>query len=134
MALKDCRCCRYEFVRLAPAVERDAAELDAAIDTAEKDPSHDPFDVEELRQRAATKRKEQEVLEKNRRDAVAKEKAEADARQKAELLAKQQSEAAPKKERSTPTKNFKVATPINDDDDEPFVLVFCVSVGTAQAT
>lgn len=101
------------------AVERDAAELDAAIDTAEKDPSHDPFDVEELRQRAATKRKEQEVLEKNRRDAVAKEKAEADARQKAELLAKQQSEAAPKKERSTPTKNFKVATPINDDDDEP---------------
>ena len=26
-ALKDCRCCRYEFVRLAPAVERDAAVL-----------------------------------------------------------------------------------------------------------
>ncbi len=99
------------------AVERDAAELDAAIDTAEKDPSHNPFDVEELRQRAATKRKEQEVLEKSRRDAVAKEKVESVARQKAELLAKQQSEAAPKKERSTPTKNFKVAAPINDDDE-----------------
>ena len=70
-----------------------------------------------MRQRAATKRKEQEVLEKNRRDAVAKEKAEAVARQKAELLAKQQLEAAPKKERSTPIKNFKVATPINDDDE-----------------
>jgi len=57
------------------AIERDTAELDAAIDSAEKDPSHDPFDVEELRQRAATKRKEQEVLEKNRRDAVAQDKA-----------------------------------------------------------
>jgi len=99
------------------AVERDAAELDAAIDTAEKDPSRNPFDVEELRQRAATKRKEQEILEKNRRDAVAKEKAEAVARQEAELLANQQSEASSKKERSTSTKNFKVAAPINDDDE-----------------
>jgi translation initiation factor IF-2 len=99
------------------AIERDAAELDAAIDSAEKDPSHDPFDVEELRQRAATKRKEQEILEKNRRDAVAKDKAEAAAREKAELFAKQQAEAAPKKEKAAPTKNFKVATPVIDDDE-----------------
>jgi translation initiation factor IF-2 len=99
------------------AIERDAAELDAAIDSAEKDPSHDPFDVEELRQRAATKRKEQEVLEKNRRDAVAQDKAEAAAREKAELFAKQQAEAAPKKEKAAPTKNFKVATPVIDDDE-----------------
>ena len=27
VVLKDCRCCRYEFVRLEPAVERDAAVL-----------------------------------------------------------------------------------------------------------
>lgn len=99
------------------AIERDAAELDAAIDSAEKDPSHDPFDVEELRQRAATKRKEQEILEKNRRDAVAQDKAEAAAREKAELFAKQQAEAAPKKEKAAPTKNFKVATPVIDDDE-----------------
>ena len=99
------------------AVERDAAELDAAIDTAEKDPSHDPFDVEALRQRAATKRKEQDFIERSRRDAVAREKSESVARQEAELLAKQQSEATPKKVRSTATKNFKVATPINDDDE-----------------
>ncbi len=99
------------------AIERDTAELDAAIDSAEKDPSHDPFDVEELRQRAATKRKEQEVLEKNRRDAVAQDKAEAAAREKAELFAKQQAEAAPKKEKAAPTKNFKVATPVIDDDE-----------------
>ncbi|MDG2473555.1 MAG: translation initiation factor IF-2 [Pseudomonadales bacterium] len=99
------------------AIERDTAELDAAIDSAEKDPSHDPFDVEELRQRAATKRKEQEALEKNRRDAVAQDKAEAAAREKAELFAKQQAEAAPKKEKAAPTKNFKVATPVIDDDE-----------------
>ncbi|MGB5325541.1 MAG: translation initiation factor IF-2 N-terminal domain-containing protein, partial [Pseudomonadales bacterium] len=48
----------------------------------------DPFDVEELRRRAAAKRKEQEATEKARRDALVKSKAEESARAKAEETAK----------------------------------------------
>tara|TARA_B100000767_G_scaffold274368_1_gene307119 strand:+ start:558 stop:3275 length:2718 start_codon:yes stop_codon:yes gene_type:complete len=99
----------------------DTADEDTVSDitdvSAVKEAPHDPFDAEELRQRAATKRKEQELLDKNRRAAVSQEKAEASARQTADLLAKKQADAAPKKEKVTPTKNFKVATPTADDDE-----------------
>ena len=66
-----------------------AAPADESDDTAAPTTRRiDPFDVEELRRRAASKRKEQEVTEKARRDAVVKNKAEEAARVKAEAAAR----------------------------------------------
>ena len=82
-----------------PAVETAAAPAEAAVTeaTAGDDAAArrvDPFDVEELRQRAATKRKEQEANEKARRDALARARAEEAARQKAEQLEAQRKRSA----------------------------------------
>lgn len=75
----------------------------------------DPFDAEELRQRAATKRKEQEATDKARRDALTKSKAEDAARTKAEEIAKQNAA----KNKSTPTREgFKPAIKPAADKDE----------------
>ena len=114
--------------------ELDAADIDA-VDTADVEaeaevavqeqietaaPSRrvDPFDAEELRQRAATKRKEQETADKARRDAASRAKAEDAARVKAEEMAKKQSAAAGKdKPAAAAPKHFKTAVPTSDDDE-----------------
>ena len=108
---------------VVPAVdtpsEVDAVESqDAALDS-ESEPEAtrraDPFDVEELRQRAATKRKEQETLEKSRRAAAVQAKAEEAARLKAEELAQKQTQAKP----AAAKPNFRTAAaPSKDGDDD----------------
>ncbi|MGB5324070.1 MAG: translation initiation factor IF-2, partial [Pseudomonadales bacterium] len=71
----------------------------------------DPFDVEELRRRAAAKRKEQEATEKARRDALIKTKAEESARAKAEEAAKvsqaERERTGPKHLRASPGEKLK---------------------------
>ncbi|NNL10472.1 MAG: translation initiation factor IF-2, partial [Pseudomonadales bacterium] len=74
----------------------------------------DPFDVEELRRRAAAKRKEQEATEKARRDAVVKAKAEESARSKAE----EQAKALQAEREKTGPKHLRAA-PGTKTDDEP---------------
>lgn len=74
----------------------------------------DPFDVEELRRRAAAKRKEQEATEKARRDAMLKAKAEESARSKAEEAAKA---AQAERERTGP-KHLRAAPGEKPKDDE----------------
>jgi len=77
----------------------------------------DPFDVEELRRRAAAKRKEQEVEQKARRTAILKSKAEEEARQKAEEAARLAKEA---REKAAGPKHLRgTSTPGTDSDDEP---------------
>lgn len=94
-----------------------AVELETAGAEAGDAPSArrvDPFDVEELRRRAASKRKEQEVAEKARRDSVAKTKAEEAARVKAEEVSrKTQSE----KEKTSGPKHYKAAPTAADPDE-----------------
>ena len=94
-----------------------AAPADESDDTAAPTTRRiDPFDIEELRRRAASKRKEQEVTEKARRDAVVKNKAEEAARVKAEAAARvNQAE----KEKTAGPKHFKAAPGLRTDDDEP---------------
>lgn len=93
-----------------------AAQSGESDDAAPTTRRIDPFDVEELRRRAASKRKEQEVTEKARRDAVVKNKAEEAARVKAEAAARvNQAE----KEKTAGPKHFKAAPGLRTDDDEP---------------
>ena len=92
-----------------------AAQSGESDDAAPTTRRIDPFDVEELRRRAASKRKEQEVTEKARRDAVVKNKAEEAARVKAEAAARvNQAE----KEKTAGPKHFKAAPGLRTDDDE----------------
>ena len=79
----------------------------------------DPFDAEELRQRAATKRKEQEVAEKERRSAAARAKAEDAARVKSEEIAKKQAVQTAKEKPAAAPKHFKAAPTATKDEDEP---------------
>ncbi len=95
----------------APA-EAAAEETAAGNDAARR---VDPFDVEELRQRAATKRKEQEANEKARRDALARARAEEAARQKAEQLEAQRKRSA---DAASPAQKHAGA-PATTDEDSP---------------
>ena len=103
---------------LAPA-DAEAVPAEPAAD-AETAPAKrvDPFDAEELRQRAATKRKEQEAADKAKRDAALRAKAEEAARLKAEENARAQAAAA-KKDGAAQPKHFKAAPTTTTDDDEP---------------
>ena len=95
----------------AEPVEEAVVEGDEVVATRRVD----PFDAEELRQRAATKRKEQEAAEKARRDAAARARAEEAARVKAEEIAKKQASTTDKA--AAAPKHFKTAAPAVDDDE-----------------
>lgn len=104
----------------ATVEELEEAPVEQAIEDVAVEPTRrvDPFDAEELRQRAATKRKEQEVAEKARRDAAVRAKAEEAARVKAEELSKKQAATDKEKEKASPTpKHFKTAAPTTEEDE-----------------
>ena len=93
----------------APVTEESAVEGDSEAPKKRVD----PFDVEELRRRAATKRKEQEDAEKARHKAMLQSKAEQAAREKAEEAAR----LAKAKLGDAGKKQFRTAGPGQDDDD-----------------
>lgn len=105
------------------AVEVEATAEDVAeevVATEEAAPARrvDPFDAEELRQRAATKRKEQESVDKERRSAAIRAKAEEAARLKAEEISKKEAAKTAKDKPAAAPKHFKAA-PTTQDEDEP---------------
>ena len=99
------------------AAAEDVAEKVVATEEAALARRVDPFDAEELRQRAATKRKEQESADKERRSAAIRAKAEEAARLKAEEISKKEAVKTAKDKPAAP-KHFKAA-PTPQDEDEP---------------
>jgi translation initiation factor IF-2 len=103
-----------EIAEVADADE--SAANDSVEPIAEKSERRvDPFDVEELRRRAATKRKEQEAVEKARRGTMLKAKAEEEARAKAEA-AKQAADKKSAANKEPARKHFKAAPSADDDE------------------
>ena len=104
-----------------PVVEAVEEVVEEPIATEAAAPTRrvDPFDAEELRQRATTKRKEQEAADKERRSAAARAKAEEAARVKAEELTKKQAAQTAKEKPASAPKHFKAAPTTIKDDDEP---------------
>lgn len=94
------------------AVENEEAEQPEESAAPKK--RSDPFDVEELRRRAATKRKEQEDAEKQRHKAMLKTRAEQAAREKAEEAAKLAKEKLVSEQLGK--KNFRTAAPLDDEE------------------
>lgn len=99
-----------------PTTDESAAEA-VEPEEPERKKRVDPFDVEEIRRRAATKRREQEEVEQARHKATIKAKAEQASKEKAEEAARVAKEKLEKEQGGR--KNFRTAAPGAADDDAP---------------
>ena len=99
---------------VAPEPETVAEETAKEPEAPVRKRREDPFDVEEIRRRAATKRREQEEAEQARHEAVVKAKAEQASREKAEEAARIAREKLEKEQGGR--KNFRTAAPATEDE------------------